>query len=196
MGQFFVGLDLGQSQDFTALVVAERTVKDGQAHYQVPHLQRFRLGTSYPVIVDRVKELLETPPLQQNSVLVVDATGCGKPVLDMFIAARLPCRTYGVWITGGDMVTNEWFNYRVPKRDLVGIVSVLLQSKRLKIIDSLPDSHVLEKELLNFRVKIDPLTAHDSYSSWREADHDDLVLATALAVWLGQYQKRAFSVRL
>jgi hypothetical protein len=192
MGQFFVGLDLGQSQDFTALVIAERIVnKDGQAHYQVPHLQRFKLHTPYPTIVDEVKKILETPALRRNSALVIDATGCGKPVLDSFIAARLPCQTYGVWIHGGDMVSSEWFNYRVPKRDLVGIVSVLLQSKRLKIIDSLPDSHVLEKELLNFRVKIDPLTAHDSYSSWREADHDDLVLATALAVWLGQYQKRA-----
>jgi hypothetical protein len=26
-------------------------------------------------------------------------------------------------------------------------------------------------------------TAHDSYEAWREGDHDDLVLATALACW-------------
>jgi hypothetical protein len=36
---------------------------------------------------------------------------------------------------------------------------------------------VLVQELLNFRVKIDPLTAHDSYGCWREGGHDDLVLA-------------------
>jgi len=36
-------------------------------------------------------------------------------------------------------------------------------------------------------VKIDPRTAHDSYSHWREGDHDDLVLATALACWFREW---------
>ena len=40
--------------------------------------------------------------------------------------------------------------------------------------------------IFHFKVKIDPQTAHDSYSAWREADHDDLVLAVALACWLGE----------
>ena len=45
---------------------------------------------------------------------------------------------------------------------------------------------VLSQEMLNFRVKIDPMTAHDSYSAWREEDHDDLVLSVALAAWWGE----------
>jgi hypothetical protein len=39
---------------------------------------------------------------------------------------------------------------------------------------------------MNFKVKIDPVTAHDSYSAWREQDHDDMVLAVALAAWYGE----------
>ena len=35
-------------------------------------------------------------------------------------------------------------------------------------------------------VQIDPLTAHDSYGAWREKEHDDLVLAVALACWYGE----------
>jgi hypothetical protein len=58
-----------------------------------------------------------------------------------------------------------------------------LQSGRLKITESLELAPTLKKELLNFRVKVDPKTAHDSYEHWREGDHDDLVLATALACW-------------
>jgi excisionase family DNA binding protein len=42
---------------------------------------------------------------------------------------------------------------------------------------------VLMRELLAFRVKINLQTEHDSYEAWREKDHDDLVLAVALAVW-------------
>jgi hypothetical protein len=32
--------------------------------------------------------------------------------------------------------------------------------------------------------------AHNSYEHWREADHDDLVLATALAWWWAQHKKK------
>ena len=44
----------------------------------------------------------------------------------------------------------------------------------------IPAIPTLVQELLAFRVKIDPLTAHDSYGAWREGAHDDLVLAVAL----------------
>lgn len=193
MSQFYVGLDLGQARDSSALVVAERTVREEQSYYQVSHLERFRLGTSYPAIVEKVKTILQAPSLRRDTTLAVDATGCGKPVLDMFIKADLPCPVRGVLIHGGDSVTREGMNYRTPKRDLAAVVSVLMQSRRLKIIDSLPDSRVVVNELLNFKVKIDPLTAHDSYSAWRENQHDDYVLAIAMACWIGEYQKRAFA---
>jgi hypothetical protein len=41
----------------------------------------------------------------------------------------------------------------------------------------------LVKELETFNVKVNIRTAHDSYEAWRESDHDDLVLALALACW-------------
>ena len=84
-------------------------------------------------------------------------------------------------------VSRESGGYRVPKRDLVSAAQVLLQSGRLKIASGLPEAETLKRELLNFRVKIDPKTAHDSYDHWRENEHDDLVLATALACWFRQW---------
>jgi hypothetical protein len=74
----------------------------------------------------------------------------------------------------------------VPKRDLVGVVQVLLQTERLKFASEIPAVPMLVQELLAFRVKIDPLTAHDSYGAWREGAHDDLVLAVAVAAWYAQ----------
>jgi hypothetical protein len=44
-------------------------------------------------------------------------------------------------------------------------------------------------------VKIDPKTAHDSYEHWRESDHDDLVLATALGCWYRQYVNAEIEAR-
>ncbi len=208
---FFLGLDLGQASDPTALAILERiNIPSDQpepryallgpsgrfgppavgnppwpspAAFHGRHLERLKLGTPYPAVARHVLCLLDTPELKNKTTLVVDATGVGRPVVDMLRQHGL--EPVAITITGGDAVTfdNGW---RVPKRDLVAVVQVLLQTERLKFADQIPSVPLLVQELLAFRVKIDPLTAHDSYGSWREGSHDDLVLAVAIAAWYGQ----------
>jgi hypothetical protein len=103
----------------------------------------------------------------------------------MFVVAGL--RPYAVTITGGDSVVRDnAYHARVPKRELVGLLVALFQSGRLKVARYLELAPALLDELLNFRVKVNLQTAHDSYEAWRESAHDDLVLATALACWHAQ----------
>jgi hypothetical protein len=71
----------------------------------------------------------------------------------------------------------------VPKRDLVSVMQVALQSGWLKIAAELELAETLKNELLNFKVKVNIATGHDSYEVWRENEHDDLVLACAMACW-------------
>ena len=180
-----MGLDLGQSSDYTALSVLERLKPEGdekEAAYHVRHLERVR-SVPYPVIVSKTTEIMRSPALAGNAALVVDQTGVGAPVVDLFRQAGLS--PVGVLIHGGDKASREGDTWRVPKRDLVGSLQVLFQSGRLKISKKLPLASVLQTELMNFKVKIDPVTAHDSYSAWREQDHDDLVLSVAMAAWWG-----------
>lgn len=187
--RFFVGLDLGQSSDFTALVALDRI---GQAPYSylLRYIKRFPLKTSYPDILTGVSTIVKTPPLPGNTALVIDGTGVGAPMVDLFAEANLPVELYGVNITGGnEALEYEDHKFRVPKRDLATVVKILLDGGRLKIRQELPERGLLEKELQTFRVKINTKTAHDSYEAWREGDHDDLVLALALACWLGERPK-------
>ncbi len=62
--EFFTGLDLGQSCDYTAMAVVERTEEPGQfdhvafaarkiARLKLRHLERAPLGTPYPEVVSR-----------------------------------------------------------------------------------------------------------------------------------------------
>ena len=183
MARFYVGLDLGQSRDYTALCVAEKVPPEGSDDYKLHlrHLERFR-DMLYPEVVERVSRLMEAPQLSGEAALAVDATGVGAAVVDMLRHAGLTFDA--VTITGGDTETlSGWYNWRVPKRDLVGGLQVLFQSGRLKIARSLEHAETLKAKLLNFRVKINVATAHDSYEAWREGDHDDLVLAATLAAW-------------
>ena len=195
MVRHFVGLDLGQAQDFTALAVLSRPKVTGreppgarQPPYAVPHLHRFPLGTPYPQMVGAVVGLLRTPPLP-GCIFVVDQTGVGRPVVDMLTDAmegRVTCSFVPITITGGHEVTqSDRGQLRVPKKELVAGLQVLLQTRRLKISAGLPEAATLVRELETFRVKVTE-SAHETFGAWREGQHDDLVLAVALAAWMGE----------
>lgn len=199
MVRFFVGLDLGQTNDYTALCVVEklgtpveRFPISGQpkypvfSSYQARHLVRLPLDTSYPAQVAAVATLLRTQPLPAQSLLIVDHTGVGRPVVDMVRAAPMPCEVHAVSIHGGNETTRDGSNWHVPKRDLIACVQIALQSETLTIAAQLPEAKTLVQELLAYRVTIDEKTAHDSYDA-RQGQHDDLVLALALAVWAGEH---------
>ena len=81
--RYFVGLDLGQARDYSALAVLEVEGFGLHAILRVRHLQRWKLGTSYPQICEETYVLLHREPLQ-SAPLIVDATGVGRPVVDLF----------------------------------------------------------------------------------------------------------------
>ena len=150
--------------------------------YEVRYLERLALGTPYPEVAQRVLHLMRTPPLRDNAVLALDATGGGRAVVDQLKANGLSFKS--VVITAGHKESRDGGTYRVPKRDLISRPQVLLQegNRRLKIAPSLPEAGTLVEELLNFRYKISD-AGNDTYGSWREGQHDDLLLALCLAVW-------------
>jgi hypothetical protein len=179
---FVLGLDLGQTTDFTALAILERPPAGAgeDAPYALRHLRRFALGTPYTAIVPAVAALTRSGKLA-GSALVVDQTGVGRAVVDMLRAtagAVVP-----VTITAGQAVNVAGDGaLRVPKKELVTCLQVLLQSRRLRIARGLREAAVLVRELENFRVKI-TAAAHETFGAWRDGEHDDLVLAAALACW-------------
>jgi hypothetical protein len=240
---YYLGLDLGQARDYSALAIIEEQLYVGEAwaseilhqpDYQkglsagwispaaitpyqtglalrlshehgrpaevplaVRHLERFELGTKYTDVVDRVATLVRSEPLRHMpAVLLVDKTGVGAAVLDSFTHARIGA--VAITLHGGSSVTRDpqRAGFRVPKRDLVTVTQVLLQNGRLRVASGLPETETLKKELLNFRVKIDPRTAHDSYEHWRESEHDDLVLAVSMAAWFRQHWNRHIDTAL
>ncbi len=199
----FVGLDLGQAKDYSALAIVERgstattTAKSGEKpdcmntkdevnSLHCIHLHRWQLRTPYPAIVaDVVRMINGLDPARTTggkTVLAIDATGVGAPVVDLFKREKINAILAPIQIVGGSNVSNENGMTRVPKRDLVSVVQVGLQNRKLKIAESLNLAETLSRELQNFTVKITD-SANDVYGAWREGTHDDLVLAVALAVW-------------
>ncbi len=86
-------------------------------------------------------------------VLAVDATGVGAPVVDLFKREKINAELRPIQIVGGANISEEFGMTRVPKRDLVSVVQVVLQNRTLKIASQLPDAATLVRELQNFTVK-------------------------------------------
>ena len=120
---FFIGLDLGQKQDYTAIAIIEtasqytgldwRSYEHKYFNYvNVRHLERIRLGTSYLAVVERLRQIVNS------------------------------------------------------------------------------------RELMNMRIKVS-VAGHDSYAAARASNHDDLVLAVALACWRakGNLSRPVFGTR-
>jgi hypothetical protein len=212
----FIGVDLGKLTDPTALVVVARSLSidaitglperssRGEAIYrwECRAIKRYRLGTAYLSIVADVVRICRRPELHPGLRLVLDSTGVGVAVTEMFTRAlvsfpEVECHT--VSITAGEgfsavstlartnmVARGQW---RVSKIQLIAAIREVLENRRFKIT---PDpetgkpiefAEVLIRELTNFREKITE-SANMTYEA-RQGQHDDLVLATCLPIWLG-----------
>jgi Terminase RNaseH-like domain len=187
---FFLGLDLGQVSDYSALVVLQAVDRAPPRRYEGSYLYRWTLGTAYPDIARetaRIASRVAQQPQAQEVWLAVDATGVGVPVVDMLQRERMPrVKLTPIMITGGLTENKNGRVWHVPKRNLVGVTQTALQTGRLKVASALPEAATLTEELQNFQMKISLDTGHDSYGAWREGTHDDLVLALACALWCGE----------
>ena len=183
---YFMGLDLGQAQDYTALAVLRRS----DDVYDSVRLDRQR-GRSYvgtpaaPGLVETVHRFLLANPVLRGAQLALDRTGVGRAVADAFRAAGLPCVLWAVTVTAGQNVRTEGLDLFVPKKDLVAAVQTLLEAGRLRLSALDPLTPVLVRELKDFRVRI-TAAGNETFAAWRENAHDDLVFAVALACWLGE----------
>ncbi len=205
--RFLAGLDLGQAADYSAIVIAERcpgtpaeaartawlanggmqtipAKPAGPARYDVRYIHRWKLGTPYPAIVQDVGQMLTHPSMGKDVRLIVDGTGVGRAVVDLFRGGRQHYHTEAVMITAGDEARYEGSWHYVPKRELVGTVQVLLQTGRLRFAEALEETALLTSELQNFQVRT-TAAANEVFNA-REGQHDDLVLALALALWYGE----------
>jgi hypothetical protein len=209
--------------------------------YLLRHLDRYPLGTSYPQIVENVTLMYEQPPLH-GSVLAVDMTGVGRPVVDMFLDAaskgivppeawienrkkanmelvgqgrmrltdherwcrnlysfrlKLKAKVRPILITGGNRPKQDGLVWSVPKKDLAGIVQVLVGSRptRLKYWSKLKLLPLLLKELQNFQIRLKKETGNEEFGH-RTGQHDDIVLALQMACWMAEKGMREFWLRV
>ena len=192
---YYIGVDLGKSHDHTAIVIVERVEADVYnlqrevLRLDLRYAERVALGTPYTVVTERIRRIVADLNRWGQCELVVDASGVGEPVMDMLRGSSMGCSVIAVKITGGEKATRSGNEWHVPKGDLIAAVQMVLEKGQLKIARKLKETGALVRELLdmqatlggNGRVRM----GADGYGQ-----HDDLVIALALACWKGRMTKK------
>jgi hypothetical protein len=126
--------------------------------------------------------------------VVMDATGVGAPVLDMLRKANLGCRIAPVIMSGGERASHAGGLWHVPKRDLIAGLQLMLEKREMGLPANLRATRMLTKELQDFQERMTGRGVA-SFGAWREGQHDDLVIATALACWRARWKTIGFGGR-
>ena len=201
-----ISADIGQRQDYTAISVIKSYVRempltlpgydeetqfsayDRYTTYEVVALERWQ-GQRYNTALDRIEWIRDHPKLLlEEKEILIDVTGLGAPLAEE--ARDRDIDFTGIYITGGMQVSNTDGAYYVPRTDLINALVVVVETQRIKISGAIKKKllDILRKELSSLRIKRNRETAKESFETWREGDHDDMVLSLAQAIWLAEKQ--------
>ena len=209
----FIGVDIGQKVDNTAICVAEELEGD---RWEVHHLERMKLGTPYPKVAARLAEVyhetvarvqaqqtkddrahggfmrdagMDPPPdirARESVFVLIDSTGVGLPVCD-FVRERAGIAEGHV--TAVQFTAGEKLNVRLGQRE--GTVAKTYLVSRLAALMAgrrikLPrtsEAKALADELETFEITVSD--AATAQFGARQGTHDDLCMGLGLAVLIG-----------
>lgn len=199
--ELVIGVDIGQKRDPTAICVAELDERKVEArteiHFLIRRLERLPLGTRYPRVADRVRDVVAGCRLRSPSslALYVDATGVGKPVVDLLAEQIEGTRPTPVYFTHGDRRMADGIEeVKLGKAFMVSRLQALLQTGRLHLPPT-SEAQVLAQELQDYEIRVDE-NANDRYGAFKVGTHDDLVTALGLAVQTDRSWGRSAAFRL
>jgi len=151
---YLMGVDIARHEDFTALCVMDRAKK------KVVYLDRFR-EMDFHFQRERILTLAKK---YNNAKIIIDSTGMGDSV-----ASELKRHAF----------VEEYPLYsQKAKQQLIDKLIIFISEKVIKI----PQNEALINELLRYEVKMSQRDNLYKYSA-PKGEHDDLVIALALAVW-------------
>ena len=179
MPEFLIGVSLGVDRNTSALAIIQRQVSTA-AKYVVRTLERFPSGESPETVSSRVFDLGLDDDLRDEKVrYYVDTSATGAAALRPFDAKKM--LPQGVIVTEGGAMKRVRREVRIPRRDLLTMVKMVVESGRLNISGELDDAVLLRDQL--YACSIEP---PKGASAWRAGRDEDYLMAVAVPVWYAE----------
>jgi hypothetical protein len=204
--KYRAGLDLGEVRDHSAFCLIEARVHDNleelsdRGGYRVSHhitvLRRFPLEMKPEDVEDALAEFFARDVFRYpKTVLAVETNSIGLRVYRSMAKKGIGVDVMaGVNVGSGREIERHKDIYSVPKRDLVQPLRRAIQAGQLHIAPGLRWAPTLVEELTHYEQRLTD-AGHLTYGNSRQTPHDDLVMATAHALFAGR-ATRGRAVRL
>ncbi len=210
--QAILGLDLGQSEDPSALALLLNIEQIISPHnwidathprhstWQLAATLVFPLGLAYTALAQRIQQIIDrfkTGHPATPVTLTVDATGIGRPTLEILykeLTARVgqpKARLEGIVFTGGSQHSKTTHPslpidlFHVPKLDLIQTLVQSMESGQLTTAQNLPDRQTLTAQLKSLRYETSRQTGHSTIQVDTNTDNPQIAnadLVMALAM--------------
>ena len=191
--RFQIAADLGQSNDYSAVVVikdeALPIVDDGAVivgprKRTVVYADRFR-GVSYVAVVDHLIRLTNAPPFGGKSELAIDGTSIGRVVSDMLWDQNIDHKA--VQMTGGQDWTRKGRYVNAGKTFMIENLAVLFAAGEIRFAHDLPLRAEIEQDLASFTTQTTAAGNQIITQSRSAAGHGDLGIALIVGAFATQY---------
>lgn len=193
--RYFIGVDIGQVADHTAIALVEAIPgekKEDQAgpgfRLRCSFLQVLPLGIQFRDVARRLSKIEEKLSPAGSVTILVDATGPGQPVPELIREVAksvvISCR-----FTSGDEPSYEWDYWKLPKAAVVTNLKIFLQDGLLEIAGKSRDPereraiNEMLVELRDFQYNQPKEGARAESFEAKVGTHDDMVTALGLACW-------------
>lgn len=217
--EYIVAQDVAKRRDYMTTHIYRRTPEvtyypeeTGRPPQVLNHLDLLYIEKSQGVnYIDQGRhtlELLQALNFVNNFDLLIDGTGVGEAVVDIyrelgmnplpivFISGDSPQAVYEDFgkvfsrNKGGKFRGSQVLKeIRVPKKDLVHAGSIVMQQRRLRIAPGLEYVQDFRYQLENFTGKVNEKTGNIKYENASDEIHDDHVVTYLMAAWWLTYSR-------
>ena len=192
--------DIGKKQDATtsgAFTITPEYFDGGDGKRRmttfldVGFLDKRRL--SYTELGEYTREMMQSLSFGDQSVLIIDGTGIGEAVYDIYTSLGL--EPVKVIFTSGETASvernREQFSqkfgavsgYKVPKVDMISAAQVIFQQGRIRFAEGIDFRDECFQQLQAFVGKVNEKTHNVKYENLTEDIHDDFVTMIIQACW-------------
>lgn len=209
MNEFIAFLDVARRSDCFVLMVSRnrQELVEGQpdqmtrlvAKLSILYIDRW-FALPYRAMVEKAARMLNHAELANNTDLLIDATGVGDPVVEMF--HELGISALPIIVTGGKDV-REVYNgfgsiiapagdrlrglraireFHVPKADLAAAGEIMLQNRRVSIAKGLKYVEEFQKQLIHMNPRATP-AGNVKYESDDNKVKDDMAFCFIGTCW-------------
>ena len=198
--EYLLTQDIGKKQDDTTTLIYRITPEyidswDGgrriMTFMDVVFMDKRRL--TYDRLARFTQELVQSASLGERSTLLIDGTGIGEAVYDIYAAKGL--EPVKIIFTSGETASiersrleqskrfNDISGYKVPKVDMVSAAQVIFQQGRIRFAPDLMFRDECLEQLQNFVGKVNEKTENVKYENLTDEIHDDFVVNILMASW-------------